>query len=264
MSRSLLGRRPWSELRVAVRAPGAVLIGLDLDGTLAPIADHPARALVLPRVLRTLEACARARGTRVAIVSARPLAAMRRLLPIAGLHRVGQYGLEGAMAPPAKRRSTLRRATARLATRAANDIAEIPGAWVERKGLTFAIHDRAVAPVHRPALDRIIRHLVSDARKLGFRPMRGRRVIDLVPAGFDKGTALKGIIHAFRPEMTLYFGDSPSDERAFGVLGSGDFPVRVGPGATRAPFRVGGPDDVAMVLSAVARLRTRAASAPRR
>jgi len=77
-------------------------------------------------------------------------------------------------------------------------------------------------------------------------------------------TALKGIIHAFRPEMTLYFGDSPSDERAFGVLGSGDFPVRVGPGATRAPFRVGGPDDVAMVLSAVARLRTRAASAPRR
>ena len=53
-------------------------------------------------------------------------------------------------------------------------------------------------------------------------------------------------------------------EHAFRVLGSGDFPVRVGPGPTRAPFRVRGPDDVARVLSAVVRLRTEAASTSRR
>jgi trehalose-phosphatase len=264
MARSLFAPHSWSRLRDALPARGAVLIGLDLDGTLARIVDHPGRATVLPRVLRLLEKSVQARRTRVAIVSARSLAAMKHLLPISGLHRVGQYGLEGALAPPAERRSSLRRQASKLAQHAAEEVAPIPGAWVEPKGLTFAIHDRAVAPARRAALRRIVRRLIAEARPLGFRPMLGSRVTDFVPAGFNKGTALERIIRMFRPDLTLYFGDSPSDEHAFRVLGSGDFPVRVGPGPTRAPFRVRGPDDVARVLSAVVRLRTEAASTPRR
>ncbi len=52
--------------------------------------------------------------------------------------------------------------------------------------------------------------------------------------------------------------------QAFGVLGSSDFAIRVGPGATRAPFRIGGPDDVARVLRAVVELRNGGAPASRR
>jgi len=264
MSRSLTTRGPWSQFRQALRGEEAVLIGLDLDGTLARIADHPERARVLPRVLRVLEKCIRARGTHVAIVSARPLVAMRRLLPIAGLHRVGQYGLEGILAPATARRAALRRTTTKLARQATLEVARIPGAWVERKGLTFAVHDRAVAPANRPALARIVRRLAAEARRRGFRPVAGHRVTDFVPAGFDKGTALRGVIRELEPDRTLYFGDSAADEPAFGVLGSSDFAIRVGPGATRAPFRIGGPDDVARVLRAVVELRNGAAPASRR
>ncbi|HEY6572750.1 MAG TPA: trehalose-phosphatase [Candidatus Eisenbacteria bacterium] len=264
MTRSLLSRRPWSELHDALRERGTILIGLDLDGTLAPLVDHPERASVLPRVLRLVEATARAPRTRVAIVSARTRAEIRRLLPVAGLHRVGLYGLEGASAPPVPRRASWRRGASRLARAATLAIAPVPGAWVERKGMTLAIHDREVLPARRAALARIVRRLGAAARRLGFRPIEGSRVVEFVPAGFDKGVALRGLIRAFRPETTLYFGDSSSDEPAFRVLGPHDFPVRVGPGPTGAPFRVGGPEDVARVLSAVVRIRLEAASTPRR
>ncbi|HET9950577.1 MAG TPA: trehalose-phosphatase [Candidatus Eisenbacteria bacterium] len=264
MSRSLFAHRVWERLHDTLRSRAAILVALDLDGTLAPIVGRPERARVLPRILPLLAKGARRRRTRIAIVSARPASAIRRLVPIAGVQRVGQYGLEGPFAPPAERRRTLHRAADALAILAESGVEPIAGAWVERKRLTVAIHGRAVPPVHRPALDRVVHRLARDARRLGFRPQIGRRVVDFVPAGFDKGTALLEIIRAHRPDVTLYFGDSPSDERAFRALGPDDFPIRVGAGATAAPFRVGGPGDVARVLSAVVRLRADSASHPRR
>jgi trehalose-phosphatase len=241
-----------------------LLIGVDLDGTIAPLEDHPEKARVLPRVIELLEKGTQVPDTHVAIVSARPLAAIRRLIPVEGLHRSGQYGLEGNHAPRVERRSKLRIAVSRLAKRASRDIAMIPGAWIERKGLTVAVHDRGVAAAHRTALSRIVRRLLPEAKRLGFRPMQGSRVVDFVPAGFDKGAALARIRRAYRPDVTLYVGDSPSDEEAFRILGPGDFPVRVGRGPTQAAFRVAGPTDVARLLAAVIRWRTRAEGSARR
>ena len=264
MSRSLFAPRDWERLRDVLRARAAILVALDLDGTLAPIVGRPERARVLPRILPLLAKSARGRRTRIAIVSARPANAIRRLVPVAGLQRIGQYGLEGPCAPPVERRRALRRAAGTLAILAERGVASIAGALVEPKGLTVAVHFRAVPRRYRPALARVVRRLARDARRLGFRPQIGDQVVDFVPAGFDKGVALREIIRAHRPATTLYFGDSPSDERAFRVLKSHDFPIRVGAGATAAPYRVGGPGDVARVLSAVVRLRSVSASHSRR
>ena len=265
MTRSLFARRPWKRLRDAAASPGALLIGVDLDGTIAPIQDRPEKARVLPRVIELLRKGMRAPRTKVAIVSARPVAAIRRLIPISGLHRSGQYGLEGTHAPHVERRAELKRVVALLSRHATYEVAEIPGAWVEQKGLTVAVHDRAVAPAHLAALRRIVRRrLLPEARRLGFRPMHGNRVVDFVPEGFDKGAALARIRREYQPDVTLYVGDSPSDELAFRILGEDDFPVHVGRGPTRASFRVAGPADVARLLAAVVRWRTRANGSARR
>jgi trehalose-6-phosphatase len=76
-----------------------------------------------------------------------------------------------------------------------------------------------------------------------------------VPIGHDKGVALRRALERFRPETAFYFGDSPGDEAAFRELGSTDFPVRVGRGATRALYRVGDLRGVTKFLNAVVRLR---------
>lgn len=265
MTRSLFTRRSWRQLRDAAVSSGALLIGFDLDGTIAPIRDRPEKARVLPRVLELLRKGMRVPRTRVAIVSARPIAVIRRLIPIPGLHRIGQYGLEGTHAPRLEQREELRRVVALLSRHATYEVAEIHGAWVEQKGLTVAVHDRAVAPAKLAALRRIVRRrLLPEARRLGFRPMKGNRVVDFVPEGFDKGAALERIRREYRPDVTLYVGDSPSDELAFRILGDGDFPVHVGRGPTGATFRVAGPADVARLLAAIVRWRTRANGTLRR
>lgn len=264
MTRSLFARRSWERFREAVTSPGALLVGVDLDGTIAPLRSHPDEARVLPRVLELLAETARAHRTHVAIVSARPISSIRRLAPVAGVCRIGQYGLEGSLAPETEKRPALRAAATELARMAARAVAPVPGAWVEWKGFTVAVHDRAVTPAHRATLHRAVQRLIPSARLLGFRPLRGSRVVDFVPAGFDKGVALAGVRRTFRPDVTLYVGDSPSDEHAFRILGERDFSVRVGRGPTLASFRVTEPADVARILSAVVRWRTRVLSAPRR
>jgi trehalose-6-phosphatase len=55
--------------------------------------------------------------------------------------------------------------------------------------------------------------------------------------------------------VIVYFGDSEADEPAFAALRPGDFPVRVGPGLTRARYRVPGPGEVVRFLRELTRLR---------
>ena len=262
MTRSLFGSRVWNGVAAAIKSDEPLLVGLDLDGTLAAIVDHPSRARVTPRMLQLLDACARAPRVRVAIVSARSTAAMRRLIPTHGLLRVGQYGLEGRLAPPTQSRAAFREAAASLAEHTRAETRDIPGVWVEAKRFSVAVHDRRVAPRARRELRRVLRAMESsEARGAGFHLVPGHQVYEFVPVGFDKGTALRGLIRLVRPAATLYFGDSHADEPAFRALGPRDVPVRVGPGPTDAPFRVDGPGDVARVLSAVVRLRGAAAPA---
>lgn len=264
MTRSLFGSRAWNDVAATIESGEPILVGLDLDGTLAEIVDHPSRTRVTPRMLRLLDECARAPRIRVAIVSARSTAAIRRLIPTRGLLRVGQYGLEGHVAPSSGRKTAIRAAATTLADHARRETSEIPGVWVESKGFSIAIHDRRVPPRFQRKLHGVIRSLEADARGSAFHLVPGERVYEFVPNGFDKGTALRGLIRIVRPAATLYFGDSRADEPAFRVLGPRDVPVRVGPGRTDAPFRVDGPGDVARALSAVVRLRAAAAPVSRR
>ncbi len=257
MARSLLSAAAWARAMTAIRSGEPLLLALDLDGTLAPIVRRPERVRVAPRTRRLIQRAALARGIRVAVVSARPRSVLRRLLPARGVLAIAQYGIEGPLVPASLDRRAARRACARIA-RALDRAAEgVPGARVERKGLTVALHDRGVAARRLGPLRRAVARIArGEARRLGFHLVPGRRASDFVPAGFDKGSALRALIAAFRPATTFYFGDSPGDEAAFRALRRGGFPVRVGPGPTRAAYRVGDLRGVTRVLAAVIRLRS--------
>ena len=49
----------------------------------------------------------------------------------------------------------------------------------------------------------------------------------------------------------LFLGDDVTDEDAFATLAGPDMGVKVGRGSTIAPFRVGSPDEVAVILAAL-------------
>jgi trehalose 6-phosphate synthase/phosphatase len=256
MARSLWSRAAWERARTVLRSRnGTLLIGLDLDGTIAPIVARPELARVPARTRRLLVRAARADRVRVVVVSARPLSVLRRLLAARSIGKIGQYGLEGPFAPPAAARVRFRATCREIEGELRRAVSAFPGALVEAKGLTVAVHERAVAPGRLGGLRRAVERVARDARRRGFHALPGVRAVDFVPRGFEKGGALRRAVARYRASAVFYFGDSGGDEPAFAALGKSDFPIRVGLGRTRAAYRVRDPRDVTRFLGEVIRHR---------
>ncbi|MGH7465568.1 MAG: trehalose-phosphatase, partial [Longimicrobiales bacterium] len=81
-------------LRAARGAAGSLLIGLDFDGTLAPIVPHPQEAALLPASRAALDALALRTDTHIALVSGRSLADLRRRVVLERVYYAGNHGLE--------------------------------------------------------------------------------------------------------------------------------------------------------------------------
>jgi trehalose 6-phosphate phosphatase len=76
-------------------------------------------------------------------------------------------------------------------------------------------------------------------------------VIELRPAGRDKGTAIAEFMGEppFRGRTPVFLGDDVTDEFGFGVVnGLGGVTVKVGAGPSEARLRLAGVDAVRRVL----------------
>jgi trehalose 6-phosphate phosphatase len=77
----------------------------------------------------------------------------------------------------------------------------------------------------------------------------GKRVVELAPAGRDKGAAIRAFMHEppFRDRIPVFIGDDVTDEFAFAVVNRlRGYAVKVGPGRTTAGWRL---PDVRAVLA---------------
>ncbi len=195
------------------------LIGLDFDGTLAPIVPEPAAARALPAATAVLHRLSGLGGT-VAIITGRPARDAVEFAGIAdvpGIVVLGHYGRQrwsgGRLtAPPAP--PGLAQARARLA----GVLAGAPdGTWVEEKEDAIAVHTRRTAD---PAatLDRLRAPLTALARDTGLVTEPGRMVIELRPPGADKGRALRDLAAARPPSAVLFCGDDLGDRPAFAAV----------------------------------------------
>jgi trehalose 6-phosphate phosphatase len=124
-----------------------------------------------------------------------------------GVHYEGLYGLESLPAIPGQLLGAIER------------VAEmVPGAWVEEKGASAAVHVRAVSD---PAAAEITlsRALTGAAAEHGYEIAPGKMVLDFVPAGRGrKGAAVEKLVKARVLKAVLYAGDDLADVEAFEVL----------------------------------------------
>ena len=246
--------------------PAHALLGLDFDGTLAPIVPDPDAARAHPEVPAVLARLA-GKGVRVAIVTGRPAATA---VEYAGIERVpglvvlGHYGLErwsdGSLDAPedlAGVEKVRRRIGDVLAAAGAPE-----GTYVEDKGAAVAVHTRRTADP-AGAFDALREPLAALADETGLVVEPGRYVLELRPAGGDKGDALRGLAGEGTPSVVVFVGDDLGDLAAFDAvdeLRAGGIPgLLVCSGSTevtaladRADLVVDGPDGVVDLLSQVA------------
>jgi trehalose 6-phosphate phosphatase len=239
---------------------GRLLVALDCDGTLAPMVARPDDARVPAATLRSIARCPALPGVTVAIVSARIPSELRALIPLPGVRLVGLYGLTDRSIPAATR-DRWRRRVRNLERTAAAAFEGIRGARLEPKGLALAAHDRGVRdPREARRFARALRLVRTEAKRLGLEATGGRRVVEFIPRGEGKDTAVLRLIRSTKAHRAVYFGDSAADDpvhvlfrrRDLGLTGLG---VHVGMGATRAAYRVRALADVRRFLDLLRRTR---------
>lgn len=210
---------------LARRLSGSPLVLLlDVDGTLSPIAPRPIDATVPEQTRRVLAEFAAMPDVHVAIVSGRAVDDARRMVAVDGLWAIGNHGIE--IAPP-NGMSVVREDIAPFADQVAGASARVSeivhdmlGVFVEDKRWTASVHYRLADPVIVPGLTASV---VQIASEYGLIVKHAKKTLELrPPVEVDKGTAALELISAIGATdidaSILAAGDDLTDEDMFNAL----------------------------------------------
>ncbi|HZA98600.1 MAG TPA: bifunctional alpha,alpha-trehalose-phosphate synthase (UDP-forming)/trehalose-phosphatase, partial [Gemmatimonadales bacterium] len=230
-------------LHSRVREAAELLLFIDYDGTLVPYTPTPELARPDAALLELLEDLARRPHTELHVVSGRgrePLEQWLGDLPV-GLHAehgfwsrpagsdkwVAAAEITGGWREPAL--AILRDITART-----------PGSLVEVKSVALAWHYRmADQEAGARRANEVRLHLSQLLSNQPVEILAGNKVLEIRPYGVNKGR----IIPPMSPERlastcVLAIGDDRTDEDLFAAVPPQGITVRVGPGPTKARFRL--------------------------
>src|SRR5687767_6827706 len=216
---------------------------LDLDGTLLEIAETPDAVDADYSELALVGRLSRAAGRAVAVISGRSLARIDQLLAPLVLPAAGQHGAERRDAQGVRHRHRFQANVLRpVAVGIRSFAAQHRGLVFEDKGASVALHYRLA-----PQLARAAQAAVREAAEpLGetVEVQGGKMVIELKPAGCDKGKAIEQFMHEppFAGRTAVFLGDDVTDEYGFRVVNRlGGHSVKVGEGPSAARWRLENP-----------------------
>ena len=240
-----------------------LLLLLDVDGTLAPIAPHPTLAHVPDNTRRLIAALAATPGVTVVLVSGRAAPDAKRLVGVERVWTVGNHGAEiiapnGDVTVDAEV-SRYAESMAQTARTLAPLLSRIPGVIVENKTWTLSVHYRAADERGVPRL----RDLVTGvAAQHGLEVTEGKKVLEIrPPVRVDKGTAIERLaqdLGMFSGDASVLFaGDDITDEDAFRFLRQNHpraVTIHIGESVdTAAEFTFTAPEQLRALLERLAR-----------
>ena len=125
-----------------------IILFLDYDGTLTPIAQSPSQAVLSQENKELIERLVKIPVFQVVIISGRTLADIKQMVGVEGVLYIGNHGweIEGSSMHfesliPVQVSSMMKRIKYELITQ----LSDIQGAFVEDKGVTLSVHYRLVA-----------------------------------------------------------------------------------------------------------------------
>jgi trehalose 6-phosphate phosphatase len=212
----------------------------DIDGTLVDFADSPAGVRLDHDLRQLIEGLYWSSGGAVALISGRSIMDIDGLFPGIQLPAAGQHGIErrdaaGRITRHAFPREQLDWARDRLA----EAVARQPRLLLEYKGLSLAVHYRR-APGLAAFAHRLTRSVLT---RVGtqYCIQTGKRVVEMKPAGKDKGVAVMEFMQEapFQGRTAVFVGDDATDEYGFATVNRlRGYSIKVGPGRTVARWRL--------------------------
>jgi len=207
-------------LQALLSAPHRAVIGLDFDGTLAPIVADPEQARAHPEAVAALAALA-PKVASVAVITGRPAEVAVRyggFADVPGLEHLtvlGHYGAERWSAATGELTAPEPHPGVAAVRAELPGLLDGTGAWIEEKGgRAVAVHTRRAASP-QAAFDALLAPLTDLAARHGLIVEPGRLVLELRPPGMDKGVALLDHAREVSAGSVLYGGDDLGDLPAF-------------------------------------------------
>ncbi len=246
---------------ILVRARGrAVVLFLDYDGTLAPIAGRPEDA-ELPTTTRAL-LDQLSRRHWIAIISGRDLEDLRDRVGLPRVFYAGSHGFRlagpGGFTEEYDDAPRFLPALARAEAMLAEAIGRLPGIQLERKRYALAVHYRRAPADLVPEVRRAVE--AAAAALPGLRLTEGRKLFELRPAApWGKGEAIGRLLAVLGLEsddvFAIFVGDDLTDEEAFRFVQDRGLAivVRGRTGRTNARYALADSREVDRFLRALAR-----------
>jgi trehalose-6-phosphatase len=212
--------RSFSKIRRRLRGR-RILLFLDCDGTLCPIASHPSQVRLDPVTKKTLGRLSALKTRRICVISGRKLSELRAIIGLRGLIYVGNHGYEirglGPLPPGPVRRARKHLRFVRIL------------ALVEDKGYTLSLHYRNLRKDRDRAFSEMIKYLRAASARYPLVWRRGKKVWEIRPQGsWGKGRALVHILKRLPGSYPIALGDDKTDEDMFSALERRGLTVRVG------------------------------------
>ena len=229
-----------------LRCSNQLLLLMDYDGTLVPLASSPQLAVPDPALKTLLRNLAARHGTEVHIISGRPRQVLETWLggiPI-GLH--AEHGYWSRLQP-----GMIWKQNDHKNSKWKDDVLPIlqqfaswtPGSLIEQKSGSLAWHYRMADPelgkIHAQELKQQIELNLND---LSAEMVDSQKVIEIRTKGIHKGMILPSLIEEFHLHgRILAMGDDRADEELFAALPPGSFAIHVGPNQSQAEYRLANP-----------------------
>ncbi|MFN3467360.1 MAG: trehalose-phosphatase, partial [Candidatus Brocadiales bacterium] len=229
----------WPSLREFLKEYKHILLFLDYDGTLTPIAKRPDLAVLSRGTRGLIESLRDSERFIVCLVSGRSITDLKARVGVEGIIYVGNHGLEMeglgmrfVNATARKSRPILKRIYKELNT----GLKSIAGAFVEDKGLSLTLHYRLVkkidVPIAKDIFDTIVRPYLS---RKEIKVNGGKKVLEVrPPVAWDKGKATLWVLKRYKVHLEtnsilpVCFGDDCTDESAFKAVGDNGVTIFVG------------------------------------
>lgn len=252
----------WKELTKELYHKHIILF-LDYDGTLAPIAAVPSKAVLPHETRKLLNELVRTSYCSLAIISGRTLGDIKRIAGVKGIIYSGNHGLE-MEGPEFKFKAPVSRRFKDILKKIKHDLearlSSIKGVLLEDKSLSLSLHYRLVnkkdvARVKTIFHESVIFYLVRDRVKI----RTGKMVLEVRPPGeWDKGRVVLWILARQKVKLKkialapIYIGDDKTDEDAFRALKGKGMTIFVGrPGASSAKYYLRNTKEVMVLLKRI-------------
>ena len=259
----------------------SLLLALDFDGVLAPLQDDPSTSRMVPDSAAAITALADLPRTRVALVSGRDIATLRRLSQAPETAwLIGSHGAEAELGIDADRDGDSAVVRSPELTAAESEMlaavdAHLDAFWhtfpgadiasdflIERKPYSRTVHTRGIASEAAAALHGHATEVVEEFPDI--RVIEGHDITELAVKQATKGDGIRLLARAGEPTAMGYLGDDVTDEDAFAALDEltdshaldASLTVKVGSAQTRASWRIADPAAVAELLGRLVAERT--------